>query len=95
LSGIVKLKVNLYLVVLKSNKRERETRISTEPELKRNVKSELRDTSRSIAVVNSLRRLDSVDTTTRNNLCKSRNITNHISVTNLEARLLCKFVPDV
>lgn len=95
LAGIVELKVNLDLVVLKSNKRKRKTWVAAEPELKWHVYRELRDASRSLAVVDTLWWLLGLDGAARHNLRETWHIAHHIGISYLKTGLLCELVPDV
>ena len=93
-----KIKVNLDLVVLKSNQRKSKTRVGTEPELKRNVKSSL---GKSIA--RSTHLTDTSIETGAVNIFKLRvsdegklgSITNHLEVTTLLLGTDSQLVPDV
>jgi hypothetical protein len=92
------VKVNLDLVVLKSNQRKSKTRVGVEPELKRNIKGSLR---KSITRSTHLTRSQGV--TRRLNIRERRisdegklsGVTNHLEVTSLLFRGHCKLVPDV
>ena len=94
----VELEVDTDFVVLQSNQRQRETRVAAEPELQRDVQSVHRGAAgddlrgqrlTAIAVVVASR------ATLVDQVGQLRNVTNHLGVTGLLARLLSELVPDV
>jgi hypothetical protein len=92
------IKVNLDLVVLESDQRKSKSRVGAEPELKRNVKGNLR---KSVTRSTNLTRSQGV--TRRFNIRERRisdegklgNITNHLKVSTLLLGSHGKLVPDV
>ena len=94
----VELQVDADLVVLKSNQRQRQTRVAAEPELQRNVQSVHRRAAgndlrgkrlTAIAVVVTAR------TTLVDQVGQLRDVTDHLGVTGLLSRLLRELVPNV
>jgi hypothetical protein len=92
------IKVDLDLVVLKSNQWKSKTGVGVEPELKRNIKGSLRKSiTRSTHLTRSqgvTRRLN-IRERRISNECKLGCVTNHLEVTTLLLRCHCKLVPDV
>jgi hypothetical protein len=93
------VKVNLDLVVLESNQRESKTRVSAEPELKRDVKGGLRE---GIARSANLGRSSGSSARTSNGsecriseVCKLGGVTNELEVSTLLLRGKGDLVPDV
>jgi len=93
------IKVDLDLVILKSDKRKSKSRVSVEPEKKRNVESGLRE---SVSRSANLGRSTGSSTRTRNR-CKERisdigelsSVTNQLEVSTLLLRGHGKLVPDM
>jgi hypothetical protein len=92
------IKVNLDLMVLKSNQGKSKTRVGAEPELKRNIQSSLRK-----SIARSANLTGSQGVTRRLNIRERRisdegklsGVTNHLEVSALLLRGHCKLVPDV
>ena len=94
----VELEVDTNLVVLESNQRQSKTRVAAEPELKRDVQGVLRGAvldliggvgfTTSAVIVAGFTTLDE-------QVGELRNVTNHLSITSLETRLLGKLIPDL
>jgi hypothetical protein len=93
------VKVDLDLVVLKSNKRKGKTRVSAKPELKRNVKGGLwKGLSWGTNLVwstNGGARSVDISEGRVGDVCKLGGVSNHLLVTLLLFRSKGKFVPDV
>jgi hypothetical protein len=74
-------------MVLKSNQRKSQTRVAAEPELKRNEESSLRDAGSRITIISTF--------SMSNRLGKTRDVTNHVSITSLMTSSLGQFIPDM
>jgi len=79
--SITELEVDLDLVVLQGNQRKGKARVSREPELKRDVKSKLRNTGGSSGDTGPLGEL--------------RDVSDHVGITFLVTGSLSELVPDV
>ena len=94
----VELKIDAHLVVLEGDEGERKSRVAAEPELEGHVERVHR-----CAAANALREAGLTgiavvvarDTALDNEVRELRDVTNHLGVTGLFARLLRELVPDV
>ena len=95
---LIHLEVDLDLVVLEGNQRERQTRVAAEPELERDVQRVLRGAvgylgervglTAGAGIVAGLTALYEY-------VHELRNVANHLGVASLLARLLREFIPDL
>ena len=95
---LLELEPDLDLVVLECDERERQTRVAAEPELERNVQRVLRralaDLARAIRLARAARVVAAL-TALDEEIDEFRNVTNHLGVAGLLARLLRQLVPDL
>jgi hypothetical protein len=95
---VVEDQIDTHFVVLESDQRESKTRVAAEPELERDVESVLRG-----ALADLIRRVGlasnavivAVLTTLGDQVGELGNVTHHLGVTSLLARLLGELIPDV
>jgi hypothetical protein len=99
LTDRAKVKVNLDFVVLESNQRESKTRVSAEPEKKRDVKGGLRKgLARSAHLgrdTGGSARTSNVSERRVNHVGELGGVSNHLEITTLLLRGHCDLVPDV
>jgi len=95
---VVELQVDTHLVVLEGNQRESQPRVTVEPELERNVESVLRGAHQMLGGSVGLPAgavVVAVLTTLNQEVHELRNVTHHLGVPSLLARLLGELIPDL
>ncbi len=96
---VVELQVDAHLVVLEGDQGERKARVTVEPELERDVQRVLRAALRDLLrrVARNARHAVGVAvlTTLDEHVHELRDVTNHLGVASLLARLLRELIPDL